>query len=80
MRGGNSKRPSKVEANDLSNVEELIRGETLTELPPKVANLIKNLSPLRTQRVKSSENNYVLVSLSSFNVLALLGQVANMRP
>ena len=42
-------------------IDNLIESEKITDLPHSVATLIKNFSPLRSQRVKSSENNYVLV-------------------
>ncbi len=62
MRGINTQRPSKVlEAEKTERIDNFIESEKITDLPHSVATLIKNFSPLRSQRVKSSENNYVLV-------------------
>lgn len=52
-----------MEAEKTERIDNLIESEKITDLPHSVATLIKNFSPLRSQRVKSSENNYVLRSL-----------------
>jgi hypothetical protein len=49
--------------NIASSLEEIINIETVREFPPNVATILKTLSPLKTQRLRTSENNYVLVSI-----------------
>ena len=53
MRGINTQRPSKVlEVDKIGRIDDLIESEKINELPHSVATLIKNFSPLRSQRVK----------------------------